>query len=134
MLKLLLNICLRIHLLDLSIFFGVNKIKYFFKKMQTRSTNKNCFIITTIFYNWKTFFFLWKKMDDEFDELNETLEQEDCWKIISAFFLEKGLVRQQLDSFNEFVENTMQEIVNENASLVLQTAQQHSGEKDDQTV
>jgi DNA-directed RNA polymerase II subunit RPB2 len=41
--------------------------------------------------------------------------------VISSFFEEKGLVRQQLDSFNEFIENTMQEIVDENSKLVLET-------------
>ena len=37
--------------------------------------------------------------------------QEDAWVVISSFFEEKGLVRQQLDSFNEFIQHTMQEIV-----------------------
>lgn len=40
--------------------------------------------------------------------------------MITAFFEEKGLVRQQLDSFDEFVQNTMQELVDENSNLVLQ--------------
>lgn len=50
-----------------------------------------------------------------------TIAPEDCWSVISSFFEEKGLVRQQLDSFNEFLENSMQEIVDENARLVLET-------------
>ncbi|CAG8502751.1 5805_t:CDS:10, partial [Diversispora eburnea] len=49
------------------------------------------------------------------------ISQEDCWTVISSFFHDKGLVRQQLDSFDEFVQNTMQEIVDENKNLVLQT-------------
>ena len=36
--------------------------------------------------------------------------QEDAWAVISAFFEEKGLVRQQLDSFNEFINSNMQEV------------------------
>ena len=40
--------------------------------------------------------------------------QEDAWTVITSFFDEKGLVRQQLDSFNEFISNTMQEIIDEN--------------------
>lgn len=36
------------------------------------------------------------------------ISQEDAWAVISAFFEEKGLVRQQLDSFNEFISNTIQ--------------------------
>lgn len=55
------------------------------------------------------------------DADGENINQEDCWTVISSFFEEKGLVRQQLDSFNEFIENTMQEIVDENQKLVLET-------------
>jgi DNA-directed RNA polymerase II subunit RPB2 len=62
------------------------------------------------------------------------ITQEDCWQVISSFFEEKGLVRQQLDSFDEFVQSTMQEVVDENAQLVLQTTAQHSGETGDVTV
>ena len=40
-----------------------------------------------------------------------SVAQEDAWVVISSFFEEKGLVRQQLDSFNEFIQHTMQEIV-----------------------
>lgn len=54
--------------------------------------------------------------------------------MISAFFEEKGLVRQQLDSFDEFIQNTIQELVDENSQLVLQTNAQHTGEEDDVTV
>ena len=42
---------------------------------------------------------------------DEDINQEDCWEVISAYFEEKGLVRQQLDSFDSFVNNTIQEIV-----------------------
>ncbi|KAI5180904.1 DNA-directed RNA polymerase II subunit RPB2 [Nematocida sp. AWRm80] len=49
----------------------------------------------------------------------KTVSQEDCWRVISAFFKEKGLVRQQLDSFNEFIQTTMQKIVDENSTIVL---------------
>jgi hypothetical protein len=42
--------------------------------------------------------------------------QEDAWAVISAYFDEKGLVRQQLDSFNEFIQNTMQELVDDSGS------------------
>jgi DNA-directed RNA polymerase II subunit RPB2 len=54
--------------------------------------------------------------------------------VITSFFEDKGLVRQQLDSFDEFIQNTMQEIVDENASLVLQTATQHTGLENDVAV
>lgn len=63
----------------------------------------------------------------EVDELEqeEEINQEDCWAVISAFFEEKGLVRQQLDSFNEFVSNTMQEIVDESPEIIVKPESQH---------
>lgn len=39
--------------------------------------------------------------------------KEDAWVLISAFIKEHGLVRQHLDSYNKFVEKTLQEIVDE---------------------
>ncbi|KAF4573157.1 DNA-dependent RNA polymerase II [Pleurotus pulmonarius] len=67
--------------------------------------------------------------DEEFEEIT----QEDCWTVISSFFAERGLVRQQLDSFDEFVQNTMQELVDENADLILDQADQYSGHDSDMT-
>jgi DNA-directed RNA polymerase II subunit RPB2 len=69
----------------------------------------------------------------DYDEDNEDVTQEDCWTVISSFFMEKGLVRQQLDSFDEFVQNSMQELVEENAELVLDQADQHTGHDSDVT-
>ena len=51
--------------------------------------------------------------------------QEDAWAVISAFFDEKGLVRQQLDSFNEFICSNMQEIVDEYGTFVVKPESQH---------
>ncbi|KAJ1567691.1 DNA-dependent RNA polymerase II, partial [Cladochytrium tenue] len=59
------------------------------------------------------------------------ISQDDCWAVISAFFRAKGLVRQQLDSFNEFIQNTIQEIVDENGTLVLETNETYSGREGD---
>eukprot|EP00850_Spirogloea_muscicola_P001602 SM000006S19367 [mRNA] locus=s6:367911:375533:- [translate_table: standard] len=56
----------------------------------------------------------------------EEITQEDAWTVISAYFEEKGLVRQQLDSFNEFIQNTMQEIVDESADIEVRPESQHN--------
>ena len=45
---------------------------------------------------------------------------------MSSFFQEKGLVRQQLDSFNEFINSNMQEIVDEHGTLVIKPESQHN--------
>lgn len=49
-------------------------------------------------------------MENEHED-DEEITQEDAWAVITSYFEEKGLVRQQLDSFDEFIQNTMQEIV-----------------------
>ena len=48
-----------------------------------------------------------------------------CRAVISAYFEEKGLVRQQLDSFNDFINTSLQEIVDENAILTITPQKQH---------
>jgi len=62
-------------------------------------------------------------MDEENDE---EITQEDTWSVISAYFDEKGLVRQQLDSFDVFIENTIQEIVDETPDLIIIPEPQHT--------
>ncbi|GAB7354020.1 hypothetical protein MBLNU459_g4608t1 [Dothideomycetes sp. NU459] len=47
------------------------------------------------------------------------ITSEDCWTSIQSFFDSKGLVSQQLDSFDEFAGTTMQEIVSETGRIVL---------------
>ena len=42
------------------------------------------------------------------DPMNEEIEQQDAWEVITKYFKSKGLVGQQLDSFDEFVKNTIQ--------------------------
>jgi len=63
-------------------------------------------------------------MEEEDDE--DDITQEDAWAVISAYFEEKGLVRQQLDSFDEFIQNTMQEIVDESADIEIRPESQHN--------
>jgi len=41
------------------------------------------------------------------------ISMDDRWVLIESFFKEKGLVRQHLDSFDDFIRNKLQEIVNE---------------------
>lgn len=45
--------------------------------------------------------------------------------MINAYFDEKGLVRQQLDSFDEFIEMSVQRIVEESPRIELQAEAQH---------
>ena len=56
--------------------------------------------------------------DENVGDENEITEAES-WQVISAYFRQKGLVRQQLESFDEFIENTMQEVVQESRDIEL---------------
>ena len=51
--------------------------------------------------------------DDE-EEMEEGITSEDCWTVIQSFFESKGLVSQQMDSFDDFAVHTIQELINEN--------------------
>lgn len=42
--------------------------------------------------------------EEDVEEISHELWQEACWIVINAYFDEKGLVRQQLDSFDEFIQ------------------------------
>lgn len=64
-----------------------------------------------------------------YDEDSE-ITSEDCWTVISSFFNEKGLVSQQLDSFDEFIETTIQELVWEDPNLILDQPAQHTTPED----
>ncbi|KDQ19740.1 hypothetical protein BOTBODRAFT_27165 [Botryobasidium botryosum FD-172 SS1] len=74
-----------------------------------------------------------EEYEEYYDDDDDMITQEDCWSIITSFFDEKGLVRQQLDSFDEFVQNTMQELVDENADLILDQGNQHTGQSGEHT-
>lgn len=58
------------------------------------------------------------------------ITQEDSWAVINAFFEEKSLVRQQLDSFNDFINSSMQEIVDEQSEVVLRPRSQYQPGQD----
>jgi hypothetical protein len=62
------------------------------------------------------------------------ITQEDCWQVISAFFNERNLVSQQISSFDGFVNTTMQELVDETGSLVLEQSMQYTDKAGDMTV
>ncbi|KAG5457195.1 MAG: hypothetical protein BJ554DRAFT_2855 [Olpidium bornovanus] len=68
------------------------------------------------------------------EEDDAEIAQEDCWAVIDTFFTKKGLVQQQLDSFDEFVQNTLQETVAEAGEVLLENAAQYTGKKGDLTV
>jgi|TARA_B110000208_G_scaffold179089_1_gene227553 DNA-directed RNA polymerase II subunit RPB2 len=70
-------------------------------------------------------------MEFEIDEDDEDITQEHCWSVCSAYFSEKGLVRQQLDSFDDFCRLMMQEIVEDSRDIMVKPNNQFHAEDDD---
>ncbi len=85
--------------------------------------------------------------EEESEEIPNEIWQEACWIVISAYFEEKGLksrlvvikvairlfsipflglVRQQLDSFDEFIQMNVQRIVEDSPSIDLQGEAEHA--------
>ena len=60
------------------------------------------------------------------EEEGDDLWQEACWIVISSYFDEKGLVRQQLDSFDEFIQMSVQRIGEDSPQIDLQAEAQHT--------
>jgi len=60
-----------------------------------------------------------------YNQEDEIQEQEEVWPVITAFFEGKGLVRQQLDSFNSFIQTTIQELVDGTPEIMLSSSQTH---------
>nr|AJQ24545.1 RNA polymerase II subunit 2 [Periglandula ipomoeae] len=56
---------------------------------------------------------------ENYGEDDEGITPEDCWTVISSFFETKGLVSQQTDSFDEFTQTTIQDLVNEYSTITL---------------
>lgn len=59
-------------------------------------------------------------IDDDYENADDpSITAEDCWTVISSFFEAKGLVSQQVDSFDEFLCQTIQETVSDHGRLIL---------------
>lgn len=63
--------------------------------------------------------------NEDSEDIPTEMWQESCWVVVSAYFDEKGLVRQQLDSFDEFIQMIIQRIVEDSPPVELQTEVQH---------
>lgn len=61
--------------------------------------------------------YLFTVIDNLHGDEDDEITQEDAWEVISSFFDIRGLVRQQLDSFQNFAKYTIQEIIGERDSI-----------------
>ena len=73
-------------------------------------------------------------LESDEEEEEDGITSEDCWRVISAFFESKGLVSQQIDSFNDFMMHTMQEIVDANSTITVDHKSPPSNDETDPIV
>ena len=71
-------------------------------------------------------------IDDK--EFVPNISSDDCWRCIEAFFGEKGLVSQQIDSYDEFLCNTLQDIIRDHSLLILDQNAPHSDDEENPIV
>nr|WNS68468.1 DNA-directed RNA polymerase II subunit 2 [Trichomonas gallinae] len=64
--------------------------------------------------------------DGYIQEEEDSKIQEDVWLIVSKFFRKRGLVKQQLKSFNKFVFESIDYILKDKGSITLQTENLYS--------
>ncbi|CAG8610447.1 7885_t:CDS:2, partial [Racocetra fulgida] len=57
---------------------------------------------------------------ENYEENEPDLSQEECWAVISAFFEYRGIVRQQLASYDHFVDYDVHDVVEANREVILQ--------------
>jgi len=57
--------------------------------------------------------------NQEISQENQEISQEDAWDVVASFFQEKGLIQQQIDSYNDFLANTIQEIIDDTPPIIL---------------
>lgn len=48
------------------------------------------------------------------------LSENDHWDLMKSFFSEEGLVKQHLDSYNDFTRNTLQQIIDEISGITIE--------------
>ena len=57
--------------------------------------------------------------EEEVSLEEQLISMEDAWVVIDNYFSEKGLVGQQIDSFDEFLQNTIQEVVDDWGEIIV---------------
>ena len=68
--------------------------------------------------------------EDNHDILEDEITQEDAWIVIDGYFQEKGLVRQQIDSFDEFISSTIQELIDDSGEIIVSPEKQYISNDD----
>ncbi|KAL8453467.1 hypothetical protein Emag_001840 [Eimeria magna] len=64
------------------------------------------------------------------DEKHQEIDSEDTWAVVGSFFEGKGLVSQQVESFNDFASYKLQEIIDAHPPIEIRPSPQYRPEED----
>ena len=62
----------------------------------------------------------------------DPIDSDDSWKVIDSYFKMNGLVTQQIQSFEGFLKNSVQEVINEFKSTKIVKERQYVGLLDEE--
>lgn len=65
------------------------------------------------------------------DDDEESITEEDSWKVIGTFFESHGLINQQIESYNDFIAYRMQEIIDEHPLIEIKPQPQYRSEDEE---
>ena len=63
--------------------------------------------------------------EEEVSLEEQYISMEDAWVVIDNYFSEMGLVKQQVDSFDEFITNTIQELIDDAGNIIVTPENQY---------
>ncbi|CAN8067772.1 unnamed protein product [Agarophyton chilense] len=66
-----------------------------------------------------------EESDEAIEEEDDPITEEDAWTVIASHFKTRGLVGQQLDSYDVFMTNTMQDLVDQSPDIEIISEDQH---------
>ena len=49
----------------------------------------------------------------------QPIDEKDIWKIIKDFFKKKGVVHQQIESFNDYINRGLQQVIDEEPDIII---------------
>jgi DNA-directed RNA polymerase beta subunit len=49
----------------------------------------------------------------------QPIDEKDLWKIIEDFFKKKGVVHQQIESFNDYINRGIQQVIDEEPGIII---------------
>ncbi|OEH75128.1 DNA-directed RNA polymerase II subunit [Cyclospora cayetanensis] len=67
---------------------------------------------------------------EEEDAQQQEIDSEDTWAVVGSFFEGKGLVSQQVESFNDFASYKLQEIIDAHPPIEIRPSPQYRPEED----